>query len=63
MNAEDFYEEFKQALKFLDVPWGEKELVTVDVRYGRFVMAYDGRDVSFKVSAESTKTQPERPIS
>jgi len=29
MNAEDFYEQFKQALKLMGVRWGEKELVRV----------------------------------
>lgn len=56
MNGEDFYEEFKACLKFLDVPWGKKELVAVAVHGDRLLMAYGGRDVSFTVGrSDDTK--------
>jgi len=56
VNADDFYEEFKAALKYLDVPWGEKERVTVAVVHGdRFLMVCDGRDVSFPVGSRDNK--------
>lgn len=38
MNAGDFYEHFKDALKYLGVDWGDMEQVTVSIVDGKFVM-------------------------
>lgn len=39
MNAEDFYEEFKAALKHLGTEWGDKESVQVFILGDYFVMS------------------------
>jgi hypothetical protein len=38
MNAADFYEHFKEALKYFGVAWGEMDQVVVDIVDGKFVM-------------------------
>jgi hypothetical protein len=38
MNAADFYENFKDALKYLGVDWGEMDQVVVNIVDGKFVM-------------------------
>lgn len=63
MNGEDFYEEFKASLKYLDVPWGKKELVAVAVHGDRILMAYGGRDVSFTVGSSEGPSPSSVPTS
>ena len=38
MNADDFYEYFKDALKYLGVDWGSMDEVVVDIVDSKFVM-------------------------
>lgn len=56
MNADHFYEEFKQALAYMDVPWGEKHRLDVVVREGRFIMSANTnklcKEISFFVGEE-----------
>jgi hypothetical protein len=49
MNAEDFYEQFKEALKFLGVPWGEKEKVTVTIFDKSIRFAYLNKECGFEL--------------
>ena len=50
MNAEDFYAEFKSALKYLGLTWGEMELATCKVEGGIFYVSYANKIASFQVS-------------
>jgi len=45
MNADVFYEDFKNALKHLDVPWGTMELVEVTAKDGNLYFTRDNRTV------------------
>ena len=49
MNAEEFYEEFKAALNYLEIPWGRKEEVEIYVNENSFVMTANGKLVSFEL--------------
>lgn len=48
MNAENFYEEFKEALRYLGVSWGNKHLIEVEIKKGKFVMRYGMKEISIK---------------
>ena len=50
MNADMFYEEFKLALSYLDVPWGLKELATIKLDGDNVVISYANKVVTFKVN-------------
>jgi hypothetical protein len=52
MNAELFYEKYKQALLFLGTKWGYKEKVQVWCDGDQFHMSYDGKEVSIFVPKE-----------
>lgn len=56
MNAEEFYEEFKEAIKFLGVNWGEKEKIFVSLEtkeeVSSFVMSFGGRSAMFECTVE-----------
>ena len=60
MNAEQFYDEYKNCLNFLGVKWGEKELATVSVKEGWVVISYDGRQATFLVGEEAQWTKGSR---
>ena len=45
MNGEDFYEEFKEALKFIGLRWGEKDKATIEIWNGSIVISYGFRKV------------------
>lgn len=49
MNAEDFYEHLKDALRFLGVSWGDKHLVAVSIVGGSVRLAYEGKECNFEV--------------
>lgn len=51
MNAETFYEEFKAALTYLGVSWGDKEQVAVCVDGSKFCMTKGRLSVSIEVGA------------
>lgn len=46
MNAETFYEYFKDALVYLDVSWGDKADVTVYLDGTKLVFEYCGKTAS-----------------
>lgn len=48
MNAEEFYEEFKETLKFLGVGWGDKHLVTVEIVDNELKMSAGRLSVTIK---------------
>lgn len=43
MNAEEFYDAFKDALVFLGVAWGKKEQVQIEIKDDTLIMSYDNR--------------------
>jgi len=49
MNANEFYEEFKAALKYLGLTWGLMELATIKIDGEYIVMDYADKRVTFKV--------------
>jgi len=49
MNAEQFYEEFKSCLQFLDLSWGNKGLATVSIKDGCVVVSHLGRQAMFSL--------------
>lgn len=38
MTADDFYEHFKAALKYLDLDWGSMDEAIVTIEGGKFIM-------------------------
>lgn len=52
MNAEEFYEEFKHALKSLMVSWGDKKEAEVFFREEFLVLKNDGREFAFRIEKE-----------
>lgn len=49
MNAEQFYEEFKDALNYLGPGFKWKEQVIIQCKDGRIIMTFDGKEASFTV--------------
>ena len=49
MNAEDFYEFFKDALKYLGVTWDEKANVTVTISGKSIRFACHGKECEFEI--------------
>jgi hypothetical protein len=47
MTADEFYNEFKDALKYLGVTWGDKHLVEVSTDGKEFTLKCAGRKISF----------------
>ena len=43
MNAEDFYEHFKDALKYLGLSWGEMDQAVVRIIDGKFTVTTAGK--------------------
>jgi hypothetical protein len=50
MNAADFYEHFKDALKYLGLSWGEMDQVVVDIVDGKFVMTAEGKSCTLEIT-------------
>jgi hypothetical protein len=40
MNADEFYEGFKDALAYLGLAWGQKDLATVHIEGDRLVVSH-----------------------
>lgn len=51
MNAEEFYERFKENLDFLGCGFRGKENVTVEIKDGRFCMSAYDTEISFVIKA------------
>ena len=49
MNADEFYEDFKDALKYLGLSWGQKDLAQVWLEGGSFCLAYGGRETRVRL--------------
>ncbi len=50
MNGEHFYEDFKEALRFFDVPWHDKEKVKITGVNGFVVVSYQDSEVRIATS-------------
>lgn len=49
LNGDWFYEEFKDALRTLGLNWGEKHLVTIEVKDGEITFRGNGRSIIIEV--------------
>lgn len=58
MNADDFYEDFKDALKYLGLAWGDKHLAQVRLTAGAFCLSYGGRETRMNLPCAQSDTQP-----
>lgn len=54
MTAENFYEEFKMALKMLGLSWGEQDKATIWVDGTHFWMQANGKLVGIELLKPST---------
>jgi hypothetical protein len=50
MDAEEFYIEYKAALVYLGISWGDKSDVAVWVQGGYFIMSANGKQAHIKLS-------------
>jgi len=50
MNADDFYEHFKDALKYLGLDWGELDQAIVSIVDGKFIMTTAGRSCILEIA-------------
>lgn len=48
MNADDFYEQFKDALKFLGPGWSGMDLVQVDIKGDTVNLSFENKTASIK---------------
>lgn len=55
MNAEEFYDEFKRALRVLGPGWFDKHLVKIKAKRGRFVLSYGGVKISISTETKAEK--------
>lgn len=46
MQAQEFYDELKEALKFFGLSWGQMNLMQVDSHEGYIIFRYDNRSIS-----------------
>lgn len=58
MNADEFYEDFKDALKYLGLSWGQKDLAKVWFEGGSFCLTYGGRETRVRLPSATSSTQP-----
>ena len=49
MNGEEFYEAFKEAIKFLGIRWGDMGEVTVTSGEGKLTFTANGRSCTVEV--------------
>ena len=49
MNAEDFYEHFKDALKYLGLTWGEMDQAVVQIINGKFTVTAAGKSCTLEL--------------
>ena len=49
MNAADFYEHFKEALKYLGLSWGEMDQAVVAITDGKFTMTAAGKSCTLEL--------------
>lgn len=53
MNAEDFYEEFKAALKYLGPGWYGKKDIKVISRQGKVILSYKKRETVIPIGDQN----------
>lgn len=58
MNADEFYEDFKDALKYLGLSWGQKDLAQVCFDGGSFCLSYGGRKTLVQLPSAQSQVQP-----
>jgi len=49
MNAEEFYEHFKEALKYLELDWSEMDQAVVSFVDGKFTMIAAGKSCTLEL--------------
>lgn len=49
MNGEEFYQNFKEALAFLGLDWGDKNEMTVKIEDGKIWFTHGDRSAGFKL--------------
>lgn len=49
MNGDDFYEKFKDALRFFELSWGEKEKLIVTATADKIWFSYDRSSIVIDV--------------
>jgi hypothetical protein len=49
MNGEDFYEEFKDVLRYFGLSWSDKEQVKVYVEHSRLVFEFDNKKCTMEL--------------
>ena len=54
MNGEQFYEEFKNALKYLGLGWGDASAMTVYIHEQDLYFSYGGRTLSVHIPWSTT---------
>lgn len=60
MDADTFYEHFKESLRHLGPGWRDKDKINIYVEYNRFVMQYEDRAISINLSDQKEKYYPEK---
>lgn len=51
MNADQFYEEFKAAIRFLDLHWVNKDQITVTTDGKSLIFSVPGREAHIQLPA------------
>lgn len=55
MNGDDFYEEFKNSLDFLDVRWGDKAVVDVSVKGDSIILSYGNKSARIVIGSKENQ--------
>lgn len=61
MNADDFYQDFKDALEYLGLPWGQKQQALVWLDGEAFCLAYGGRETRVRLPRAASTSKPPAP--
>lgn len=54
LNAEDFYQEFLDALRYLGIRWGFKQAVTVELSEGKLILRFEKRTAEIDFNKSKT---------
>jgi hypothetical protein len=55
VNGEEFYENFKAALKYLGPGWFDKQQIVIKFRRGRMILSYGGNEIVLGDGTKATK--------
>ena len=59
MNADEFYEEFKNSLDFLGLGWADKELALVSIKGESIIFSYGTKSARICIGSKPlTETKP-----